>query len=459
MTSVAQEYRAFLESKRQRSDQHGFDPVDLPDFLFGFQRHLVDWSIRRGRAAMFADCGLGKTPMELVWADQVHRHTGQPVIIATPLAVGFQFVAEAEKFGIDAAMSRDGKAAGAITITNYEQLEKFDPFEFGGMVCDESSAIKAFDGVRRAVVTDMMRKMRYRLLGTATAAPNDYIELGTSSEALGELGYVDMLNRFFTNKNKTGAVGGTDSKQGAYRLKGHADEPFWRWIASWARAVRKPSDLGFADDGFVLPELIERVTTVDPTTTRDGQLFDTPSVGFREEREEVRRTIRERCETAAALLEDAAPAVAWCHLNDESRMLSDMIDGAVELTGSDTVDEKESKLSAFSRGETRVLVTKPSIGAWGLNWQHCHRMTFFPSHSYEQYYQAVRRAWRFGQTESVTVDLVTTAGGARTLANMQAKAAQADEMFAQLIANMDSAVGITQTDSHITDMEVPAWLS
>lgn len=453
------EYQKFLESKRHRSDLHGFDPVNLPDFLFGFQRHLVDWSIRRGRTAIFADCGLGKTPMELVWADNVHRHTGLPVIIATPLAVGFQFVAEAEKFGIDAAMSRDGKATGAITITNYEQLEKFDPFEFGGMVCDESSAIKAFDGVRRAVVTDMMRKMRYRLLGTATAAPNDYIELGTSSEALGELGYVDMLNRFFTNKNKTGAVGGTDSKSGSYRLKGHADEPFWRWIASWARAVRKPSDLGFADDGFVLPELIERVTKVEPSTPRDGQLFDTPSVGFREEREEVRRTIRERCETAAALLEEAHPAVAWCHLNDESRMLADMIDGAVELTGSDSVDEKESKLSAFSRGEIRVLVTKPSIGAWGLNWQHCHRMTFFPSHSYEQYYQAVRRAWRFGQTKPVIVDLITTAGGERTLANMQAKAAQADEMFARLIANMESAVGITQTDTHIANMEVPPWLS
>jgi hypothetical protein len=452
-------YAAFLEAKRHRSDLHGFDPDDLPEFLFGFQRHLVDWSIRRGRAAIFADCGLGKTPMELVWADAVHRHTGQPVIIATPLAVGFQFVAEAEKFGIDAAMSRDGTAAGAITITNYEQLEKFDPFEFAGMVCDESSAIKAFDGVRRAVVTDMMRKMRYRLLGTATAAPNDYIELGTSSEALGELGHVDMLNRFFTNKNRTGAVGGTDSKQGSYRLKGHASEPFWRWIASWARAVRKPSDLGFDDDGFVLPELIERVTKVDPSTPRDGQLFDTPSVGFREEREEVRRTIRERCETAAALLADASPGVAWCHLNDESRMLADMIDGAVELTGSDSVDEKEAKLSAFSRGEIRVLVTKPSIGAWGLNWQHCHRMTFFPSHSYEQYYQAVRRAWRFGQTEPVTVDLVTTAGGSRTLANMQAKAAQADEMFARLIANMDEAVAITHSNNHVTDMEVPAWLS
>lgn len=452
-------YQEFLASKRQRSDQHGFDPVDLPDFLFGFQRDLVDWAIRRGRSAMFADCGLGKTPMELVWAHNVHLHTGQPVIVATPLAVGFQFVAEAEKFGIPAALSRDGKITEAITITNYEQLEKFDPFEFGGMVCDESSAIKAFDGVRRAVVTDMMRKMRYRLLGTATAAPNDYIELGTSSEALGELGYVDMINRFFTNKNKTGAIGGTDSKQGAFRLKGHAYEPFWRWIASWARAVRKPSDLGFPDDGFVLPDLIERVTKVEPSTPRDGQLFDVPSVGFHEEREEVRRTIRERCETAAALLEDASLGVAWCHLNDESRMLAQMIPGAVELTGSDSVDEKEAKLSAFSRGETRVLVTKPSIGAWGLNWQHCHRMTFFPSHSYEQYYQAVRRAWRFGQKNPVIVDLVTTAGGARTLANMQAKAVQADEMFAQLIRNMDDALGIVQTNNHTADMEVPSWLS
>lgn len=452
-------YADFLETRRQHSTEQGFEPLDLPDFLFGFQHHLVDWSIRKGRAALFADCGLGKTPMELVWANNVYQHTGKPVLIATPLAVGFQFETEATKFGIDAALSRVGTIPAAITITNYEQLEKFNPDDFGGMVCDESSAIKAFDGVRRAIVTEMMRKMRYRLLCTATAAPNDYIELGTSSEALGELGHVDMLNRFFTNKNSTGAVGGFDSRQGAWRIKGHAYDPFWKWIASWARAIRKPSDLGYDDNGFTLPELVERVSQVEPVAIRDGQLFDTPSIGFHEEREETRRTILERCEMAAEVLADARPAVAWCHLNDESRTLTKLIDGAVELTGSDPIEAKEEKLHAFSDGEIRVLVTKPAIGAWGLNWQHCHRMSYFPSHSYEQYYQAVRRAWRFGQTSPVTVDIISTPGGERTLDNMQRKAEQADEMFAQLVHHMGDALTITNTNQHHTLMETPSWLN
>jgi hypothetical protein len=454
------DYAEFLARKAQLADSGGFEPVDLPGHLFDFQRDLVEWSVRKGRGALFADCGLGKTPMSLAWAEQVNRHTGRPVLFLTPLAVGFQIATEAIKFGHDAALSRDGSVAAPITITNYEQLGKFDSADFGGVVCDESSAIKSFDGVRRAEVTEFMRRVQFRLLGTATAAPNDYIELGTSSEALGDLGYMDMLTRFFMNDNRSvSSRGRTLGGQTIdWRLKGHAHEPFWRWVSSWARAMRKPSDYGYADDRHHLPEMLVRETLVDPSRPADGTLFDVPAHGLQEEREENRRTLVERCEMAAAKLTGDDLAVAWCHLNDESALLAKLIDGAVEVAGSDTPEAKEDKLAAFTRGEIRVLVTKPSIGAWGLNWQHCHRMTYFPSHSYEQWYQAVRRCWRFGQQHPVEVDVITTEGGSRVLANLQRKAEQADEMFTALVAHMNQARSV---DAHrYTDtLEVPAWLA
>jgi hypothetical protein len=461
-------YADFLATKLQHGTGSGFVADYLPDWLFDFQRALVEWSVQMGRGALFADCGLGKTPMQLVWAENVRRHTGRPVLIATPLAVSFQTEQEAAKFGFDAAISRDGRIPAGITITNYERLENFDPAQFGGVVCDESSAIKAFDGKRRAIVTEFMRTLPYRLLATATAAPNDYTELGTSSEALGQLGHIDMLNRFFVNKQKTSDTKGRWRGHGApreyegpgWRFKGHAEEPFWRWVASWARAMRKPSDLGFDDDGFDLPPLAHRLHVVEAQGVRDeGALFDVPAIGLREEREEARHTITERCETAAAALANASSAVAWCHLNDESRLLTKLIDGAVEVSGSDSPDAKEQKLIGFSRGEFRVLVTKPSIGAWGLNWQHCHQMSLFPSHSHEQYYQAVRRCWRFGQRNPVTVDIVTTEGGARVLKNLERKAAQADRMFDALVAYMRQGMAIRTGTTYDRPAEVPTWLS
>lgn len=461
------DYAAFIANKSQQNVGHGFTPRDLPGHLFGFQRELTSWAVQQGRAAIFADCGMGKTPMELAWAQNVYEHTGKPVLLLTPLAVSFQIVAEAEKFGHDAAISRNGRPAAPITVTNYEQADKFEPDDFGGVVCDESSAIKAFEGERRAQVTELMRRMPYRLLGTATAAPNDYLELGTSSEALGELGYMDMLGRFFINDartsthrptvyNKSGR--GMAQGMGGYRFKGHAEEPFWRWVSSWARAIRKPSDYGYSDDGFHLPDLVEQTHVIEATRPRDGALFDVPAVGLTEEREELRRTIGERCEKAAEILADASSAVAWCHLNDESARLTRLIDGAVEVAGSDSPDEKESKLIAFSQGKIRVLVTKPVIGAWGLNWQHAHRMTYFPSHSYEQYYQAVRRMWRFGQTLPVTVDVVTTKGGENALRNLQHKSRQADVMFDALIQHMNAAVNVQRRHDYGHRIEVPAWV-
>jgi hypothetical protein len=454
-------YTEFLERKAQGHGDAGFDAEWMPEFLFPFQRSLVEWALRKGRGAIFADCGLGKTPMQLVWAENVYRHTGKPVLIVTPLAVSFQTEAEAEKFGIDARVSRGGSPAAEITVTNYERLHLFDTSDFGAVVCDESSAIKSFDGVRRQVVTDFMRKTPYRLLCTATAAPNDYTELGTSSEALGYLGHMDMLGRFFTNKEKTSkSLGGRwrATGQAEWRFKGHAEDAFWKWVASWARAMRKPSDHGYDDNGFVLPHLEYRQHVVTARTPRGDTLFDLPALGLREEREESRRTIQERCEMAAELIRDADSAVAWCQLNAEGDLLTRLIDGAVQVSGSEDADRKEEKLVAFSRGEIRVLVTKPIIGAWGLNWQHCNRMTFFPSHSYEQFYQAVRRSWRFGQTRPVTVDLVTTEGGINALKNLRRKADQADRMFDTLIAHMLEAVSIDRSLTFNQRVEVPAWI-
>jgi hypothetical protein len=455
-------YADFLTSKSQYGNGDGFEPTFMPDYLFPFQRGLVDWSVRMGRAAIFADCGLGKTPMQLAWADNVHRHTGKPILIVTPLAVSFQTETEAAKFGIDAAVSRDGSIPAAITITNYERLEHFNRDDFGGLVCDESSAIKSFDGQRRAMVTEFMRTLPYRLLCTATAAPNDYIELGTSSEALGYLGHMDMLTRFFVNnQNSSKAFRGrfrTAFEGQQWRFKGHAGDAFWRWVSSWARAVRRPSDLGYADDGYDLPQLNIREHIIKARIQREGTLFDSPANGLHEEREEARRTINERCEAAAATLEDASPGIAWCHLNNEGDLLTRLISGAVQLAGSESPDAKEEKLKAFSRGEIRVLVTKPKLGAWGLNWQHCHRMTYFPSHSYEQWYQAVRRSWRFGQQHQVTVDMVTTEGGVKAFRNLKRKAEQADLMFEALTNHMRDATHVARTQAYNTQIQVPEWL-
>ena len=460
-------YEEFLERRRHLTNEGGFDPEWVPDWLFDFQRDLCEWSARLGRSAIFADCGMGKTPMQLVWAENVHRKTGGNVLIVTPLAVGHQTVAEAEKFGIEATRSRDGKPSGPITVANYEMLHHFTADDFVGVVCDESSILKNFDGKRRGIITDFMRKRPYRLLCTATAAPNDYIELGTSSEALGVLGHMDMLTRFFKNQNNNS----TDTKghwrgfsaprsyeQKQWRFKHHAEQPFWRWVCSWARAVRKPSDLGYNDGNFILPELVERQTVIDCTEPRPGELFIRPAASLEEQREERRMTIKPRCEKVAELVDHDRHAVCWCHLNAESDMLEKVIPDAVQVSGSDSDDDKEAKFLAFSRGDIRVLVTKPRIGAFGLNWQHCSHMTFFPSHSYEQYYQGVRRCWRFGQENPVTVDVVTTPGEIDVLNNLQRKAQQADEMFQQLVEHMQHAMRLDNAAAMIESVEVPTWV-
>ncbi len=453
------DYGEFLRQKSQGGADSGFDPVWMPDFLFDFQRELVEWAVRKGRAAIFADCGLGKTPMGLTWASNVARKTGKPVLYLTPLAVASQTVREAEKFGIEARQSKDGAHAGHIIVTNYERLHYFSSSDFGGVVCDESSVLKSFAGERRGEITAFMRQVPYRLLQTATAAPNDYIELGTSSEALGYMGHMDMLNRFFKNDLNNSAQGRMRGEVIKWRLKGHAETPFWRWVCSWARAIRRPSDLGFADDGFLLPPLHEVEHLVEANSLADGMLFALPAVGLKEQRDERRRTVQERCQTVADLVNHTGqPALVWCHLNEEGDVLQSLIPDAVQVAGSDSDDRKEDRLEAFADGRARVLITKPKIGAWGLNYQHCNHVTFFPSHSFEQYYQAVRRCWRFGQKRAVKVDIVTTEGERGVMRNLQRKSDQADAMFSRLVAEMNNALAIERANNMNTQVEVPSWL-
>jgi hypothetical protein len=452
-------YDDFLSQKRQLGNNHGFKPKFIPEFLFPFQQSLVDWSINKGRSAIFADCGMGKTPMQLVWSENVVRHTNGNVLIIAPLAVSAQTVLEANKFDIECYKSRDGKPHGKITITNYEQLHHFDHNDFVGVVCDESSILKSFKGALRQDITRFMRKVPYRLLATATPSPNDFIELGTSSEALSYMGAMDMMNKFFKNDQNNSKVGQFRGKKVEWRLKGHAELPFWRWVCSWARALRKPSDLGFDDTDFILPELIVNETMINASRCVEGQFFAMPAMDLHEQRKERRSTIQERCEDVANKVNNTGqPALVWCHLNDEGDLLEKMIPDAIQVSGKDSPDRQEEKLLSFSSGKSRILITKPQIGAWGLNFQHCNHMTFFPSHSFEQYYQSVRRCWRFGQTRPVTVDIITTEGEGRVMKNLQRKSDQADNMFARLVSEMNNATQIEKRADFNTQEVLPSWL-
>jgi SNF2 family DNA or RNA helicase len=477
-------YQTFLQAKAQIEGDHGFSCDDLPEWLFPFQRHLVEWSLRKGRAAIFADCGLGKTPMQLVWADRVTRHTNKPVLILTPLAVGPQTVREAEKFGIEAMHCRDGKFGNAkIVVTNYERLHYFDPNDFAGCVCDESSILKSYAGATRKLITRFVSKMPYRLLCTATAAPNDYVELGTSSEALGELTHSEMLTRFFKYLDDKGQKSeGRKQREaedlisvdqnyyqklayrvaqtiGQWRLKHHAVVPFWQWVASWSRACRMPSDLGFENGDFVLPRLIENDHIITPNRPPDGMLFNLPAIGLGEEREERKRTLDERCEYAANLVDHKESAVIWCHANAEGDLLESIIPDAQQIAGATSDERKLELYEAFLSGELRVLVIKPKIGAWGLNWQHCRHVVSFATHSYEQYYQSVRRCWRFGQTKEVQLDLIATIGEERVLMNMRAKAKRAETMFDSIIREMNQATRIKREDIYTNQIRRPEWVS
>lgn len=450
-------YAEFLRLKTHEGANHGFDPTFFPEQMFDFQKAMSAYAIEKGRAALFEDCGMGKTIQFLTWSQNVVEHTNRPVLILAPLAVGGQIVREAEKFGIEAERSSDGTFTGKIVVTNYERISAFNPSDFAGVVCDESSILKSFDGARRSEITDFMRKVPYRLLATATAAPNDYIELGTSSEALGYMGHMDMLNRFFRNDQNNSATRRMYGESPKWRFKGHSELPFWRWVCSWSRAMRKPSDLGFDDGDFILPPLIENEHLVDAENLADGFLFSLPASTLPEQREEKKRTIKERCEKVADLFDHDMPAIAWCQFNEEADLLEKIIPGAKQVSGSQSDDIKEGRFMDFSDGNIRVLITKPKIGALGLNFQHCSHVAYFPSHSFEQYYQAVRRCWRFGQKSPVKVDLVMTEGERKIMQNLRRKAGQADQMFNNLVAEMNNAISVSTEKNFDTKMELPTW--
>jgi hypothetical protein len=450
-----QEYRNFVEAKTHLSGDFGFAPTYENPNTYDFQNDLIEWALRKGRSATFADCGLGKTLMQLVWAENVYRHTNRPVLILAPLSVSSQTVDEANKFGIDACRSADGKwpSGHGIITTNYERLHHFDMNDFGGVVCDESSILKNFDGAIRGAITQAMRKVKYRAMFTATPSPNDYTELGTSSEALGDMAYMDMLQTFFRSNDDTLHPAHIGQQ---WRFKGHAEPHFWRWVASWARAIRRPSDLGFSDDGWVLPELVEIHHEIE-SKPLDGQLFAMPVRGLPMEREEKKATIKERCELAAELIQGHDLGVMWCQLNAEADLLTQIVPGAVNLQGSDKDEAKEEKFRAFKSGEIKYLVTKPKIAALGVNWQHCAACTYFDDYSYEQYYQAARRFWRFGQKRPVTVHQIGTTSLGNVAKSRKRKAEAADKMFDEMMAHMVDAQSSRKIFGNGEKPVFPAW--
>jgi SNF2 family DNA or RNA helicase len=453
-------YREFLESKIQAGIDRGFNPLFIPDYLFDFQKFLVTWTIKKGRGAIFADCGLGKTPIQLVWAENVVRKTNGKVLILCPLAVSAQTKREAEKFNTKCYKSMDGKIDGNIIITNYEKLNYFNPTDFKGIVCDESSILKNFSGIRKKEITKFMRKIPYRLLATATAAPNDYIELGTSSEALGYLGFMDMLNRYFksdlNNSNINRRYFGESPK---WRFKVHSEIPFWRWVTSWARACRKPSDLEFSDNDFDLPDLIVKENLVKAKKLLPGHLFHIPASTLPEQRVEKRRTIKERCEMVSNLVsQNGNQSIVWCQLNSEGDYLEKIIKDSVQVAGKHSDERKESVFLDFANGNIKTLITKPKIGGWGMNWQNCNHIVYFPSHSYEQYYQAVRRCWRYGQKKTVRVDLVLTEGERKIMKNLQRKNEAASKMFDNLISEMNNSIKIQKEKEIVNKSEIPIWM-
>ena len=425
--SAALDYADFLASKVPACPATGLDSVsDFTAPLFPFQADITSWALRRGRAAVFADCGLGKTPIQLEWARQIMAATEGRVLVLAPLAVAQQTVAQAPGFGITAHYARNAsEIQDGITVTNYERLDSFDIADFDGVVLDESSILKSFDGATRTTLTEAFRNTPYRLCCTATPAPNDFMELGTHAEFLGIMSRAEMLATFFIHD------GGETQN---WRLKGHAEADFWKWITSWAVMIRKPSDLGYGDEGYELPPCDVRSVVVDAPPS-DGELFATPASTLQERIKARRASISERVDACAELVNDAPGSwVIWCQLNSESQALAKAIPDAVEVTGSDPADKKESAMLAFARGEIRVLISKPSICGFGMNWQHCHQMAFVGlSDSWEQYYQAVRRCWRFGQTEPVTVHCITAETEGAVVANIRRKEADAERMATSML--------------------------
>ena len=421
-------YEEFLESKRLVQKPCGFEPQDMNEHLFDFQRDIVSWACRKGRAAVFADCGMGKTIMQLSWADQVHKHYGGMVLIVAPLAVAAQTCREGYAFGIgvNRCRTRDDLQDG-INITNYEMLQHFDGVDFSGVVLDESSILKSYTGAIRNQIIDQFKFTPFKLACTATPAPNDYMELGNHSEFLGCMDRTEMLAMFFIHD------GGDTSK---WRLKGHASSKFWDWVSSWACMVTKPSDLGYDDGSFELPPLDIDTHVIDSGMNQDGRLFAVTETTLSEQQKARRSTIELKADRIAGYVNSSDDSwLIWCDLNAESEHLAKSIPDAVEVKGSDSPEWKEEAMMGFADGKYRVLVTKPSIAGFGMNWQHCHKVAFCGmSHSYEQFYQAVRRCWRFGQTQPVEVHVFVTDLEESIVANVLRKKNDSEGMRVEMMA-------------------------
>lgn len=447
------DYKDFILSKQFDDIASGFDLHVLDIDVAGgalslkeFQSHIVRWALKRGRAAIFANTGLGKTAMQATWAYRVAEKTGLPVLIVAPLCVAKQTVSESAKFGMDVRYVRaQPENMTGLYVTNYEMLDEFDPAEFGGIVLDESSILKDRDGkTRNKIITDW-KMTPYRLSCTATPSPNDYMELGNQAEFLGVMGMDEMLAMFFTHD------GGDTSK---WRLKGHGRRKFWEWMATWAVTIRQPSDLGFSDDGYNLPPLEMNEHLVESDFGCD--MFTGIAQTLNERRQAKRETLERRVSVVAEMVNgDDEPWIVWCHTNDESAALKQAIPDAVEVRGSDSIDHKESSIGGFVDGSHRVLVTKPSIAGMGLNLQHCARMAFVGlDDSFEQMYQAVRRCWRFGQTRPVHAHYVTAESLGAVLANIRRKECQMEEMQASMVGHMKN---LMQKEIRGTQMEKAAY--
>jgi len=431
-------YEEFLLKKKHTTGNFGFEADYFPDCAFDFQKHIIETSVLKGRKGIFADTGLGKTLIQLAIAHNVVRKTNGKVLILTPLAVAFQFLKEAETIGIDGVYhSKDGSLNGNIIICNYERMHYLNPDDFECVMLDESSILKNFQGKTRDSVIAFIKRVKYRFLSTATPSPNDFIELGNSSEALGYMGYMDMLTKFF--KSNQNSVDSNNRNIGEkFYLKPHAERDFFAWVNQWSVMVKKPSDLGFSDEGYDLPALHtnKHIVHNDKQWTIDGQssLFAMPAKTMTEVKEEQKLTVTERCEQAVTLASEKT-SVYWCNLNEESSLLASLDSDAVEIVGGMNIDKKEEILLAFAQGEIKRLVTKARMTSMGLNWQHCNHTVFFPTWSYEQYYQAIRRFWRFGQKNEVTCDMVISDGQERVMEALQQKTQKAIELYGNLVSS------------------------
>jgi len=434
------DYLKFLEQKRHSIGNFGFKANFIPDMAFDFQSHVIEKAMLKGRNANYLDTGLGKTLIQISLAQNIVNETNKKVLILTPLAVAFQFIIEAGKLGIDdIEYSKNGKHSKKIVICNYERLHYFNESDFVGVILDESSILKNFDGKIKQEVTSFVKKIPYRFLSTATPSPNDFIELGTSSEALGYMGYMDMLGKFF--KNNQNSVDSNNRNIGEkFYLKPHAEKDFFAWVNQWSIMAKMPSDLGFSNERYNLPELLINRHVVENQSLIDVngqiQMFTPIAKSMTEVRHEQKQTEEKRCAKAIELA-SGKTSVYWCNTNNESSILKHADKNAVEIIGSQSIDKKEEILLAFANGEIERLITKAKMTSMGLNWQHCNHSVFFPTWSYEQYYQAIRRFWRFGQKNDVTIDMVISDGQTRVLEALEQKTQKAIQLHKNLTENVN----------------------